>query len=64
MPPEALASIQAFLARLQAYSPRFKGAATVEQGVKDVVSTWEKASIESGYAGAFVSHFVGNKQWV
>lgn len=49
--------------RFQAYAPHFKGAATVEESVTSVLSVMDKASIEGGSAGSFVSHF-GNKQWM
>lgn len=48
---------------LMEYAPHFKGPISPEQSVKMVRSVWEKASIEDGFAGAFVSHY-GNKQWV
>lgn len=63
VPPVYLEKVQAFAAKLQAYAPHFKGPSTVEQSVKDIISVWERASIETGYAGVFVSHY-GNKQWV
>lgn len=46
-----------------AYSPQFKGLATPEAAVKDVISVWEKASIDGGSGGSYVSHY-GNKQWL
>lgn len=46
-----------------AYSPQFKGPVTPEAAVKDVISVWEKASIDGGSGGSYVSHF-GNKQWL
>lgn len=52
-----------FLGKAQAYAPHFKGLVPVEAAVPTIRSLWERASIESGYAGAFVSHF-GNKQWL
>lgn len=45
------------------YAPGFTGPATPEDAVKSVLGVVEKASIEGGYAGDFVSHF-GNKQWL
>lgn len=52
-----------FVGRLQSYAPHFKGPITPEESVKQVRAVWEKASIESGSGGAFISH-LGNKQWV
>ncbi|KAF7505277.1 hypothetical protein GJ744_001064 [Endocarpon pusillum] len=52
-----------FVGKTQAYAPHFKGPVPVEEAIKTIRSLWERASIESGYAGAFVSHF-GNRQWV
>ena len=52
-----------FVGRVQAYAPHFKGPVPVEGAVQTIRSLWERASIETGYAGAFVSQF-GNKQWV
>jgi hypothetical protein len=51
------------MGKLVAYAPRFKGPITPEESVRHVRSVWEKAIIESGWGGAFVSH-LGNKQWV
>ena len=52
-----------FAGKLVSYAPDFKGPITPEESVKAVRSVWEKASIEEGYGGAFISH-LGNKQWV
>ena len=52
-----------FVGKIQTYAPHFKGPVPVEEAVKTIRSLWERASIETGYAGAFVSHF-GNKQWI
>jgi hypothetical protein len=52
-----------FMGALQTYAPHFKGPITPEESVRHVREVWEKASIEGGSGGAFVSHF-GNKQWV
>jgi hypothetical protein len=50
-------------AKLARYAPRFKGYATTETTVKDVLSVLEFANVRGGHGGAFLSHF-GNKQWV
>jgi hypothetical protein len=53
----------AMFAKLKAYAPDFNGPSSPEDAVKDVLAVVEKASIENGHAGAFVSH-KGNKQWL
>jgi hypothetical protein len=45
------------------YQPDFKGPSTPEVAVQAVISVWEKASVENGDGGSFVSHH-GNKQWL
>ncbi len=50
-------------AKIGAYAPHFKGPATPEEAVMDVLSVINKASVAGGDGGTFVSHF-GNKQWV
>jgi hypothetical protein len=49
--------------KISIYAPDFKGATPVEDAIPIIRSTWEKASIEDGYGGAFVSHH-GTKQWL
>ncbi len=44
-------------------SPNFKGPITPEESVQKVLSVINKASIEGGYAGCFISH-LGNKEWL
>ncbi|KAJ5131577.1 short chain dehydrogenase (AtsC) [Penicillium bovifimosum] len=61
--PEELQGMTGFVGKLVAYAPHFKGPISPEESVRHLRSTWEKASIEGGFGGAFVSHF-GNKQWV
>ncbi|KAE8373965.1 hypothetical protein BDV26DRAFT_296445 [Aspergillus bertholletiae] len=61
--PEELQGLMGFMGKLLEYAPHFKGPITPEESVRHVRSTWEKASIEGGFGGAFVSH-LGNKQWV
>lgn len=46
-----------------AYAPHFKGPITPEESVRMMMDVIEKASVENGDGGAFVSHF-GNKQWI
>ncbi|KAJ5510009.1 Short-chain dehydrogenase/reductase SDR [Penicillium expansum] len=61
--PEELQALAGFVGKIVTYAPHFKGPVTPEESVRQVRSTWEKASIEGGFGGAFVSH-LGNKQWV
>ncbi|KAJ5201750.1 uncharacterized protein N7498_006413 [Penicillium cinerascens] len=61
--PEELQGMSGFVGKLVTYAPHFKGPITPEESVRYVRLTWEKASIEDGFGGAFVSH-LGNKQWV
>ncbi|PKY06703.1 putative short chain dehydrogenase [Aspergillus campestris IBT 28561] len=61
--PEEAQGMTGFVGNLLAYAPHFKGPITPEESVRHIRSTWEKASIEGGFGGAFVSH-LGNKQWV
>ncbi|KAI8948582.1 hypothetical protein F4801DRAFT_556248 [Xylaria longipes] len=61
--PEQMASMQKLAMKFVAYAPNFKRPATPEEAIRDVISVWERASIEKGDAGDFVSHF-GNKQWL
>ncbi|KAL8823382.1 MAG: hypothetical protein Q9191_005910 [Dirinaria sp. TL-2023a] len=61
--PKQTEGLMKFMGKIQAYAPHFKGPVTVEAAVQDIRSLWERASIETGYAGAFVSQF-GNRQWM
>ncbi|KAI9036248.1 NAD(P)-binding protein [Aspergillus affinis] len=56
-------ALQRMLASFQAFAPYFKGPASPEESVKDVLSVINNASVERGYGGSFISHF-GNKQWI
>ncbi|KIW13320.1 hypothetical protein PV08_08508 [Exophiala spinifera] len=58
-----LPGFAATIAKFQAYAPHFKEKQTTEQAVKAVISVFEKASVENGDGGAFVSH-LGSKQWI
>ncbi|EEH37163.1 hypothetical protein PAAG_07719 [Paracoccidioides lutzii Pb01] len=60
--PEELAKLGSMLQRFAAYAPNFK-ALTVDESVSAMLSVINRASIDNGYAGAFVSHR-GNKQWL
>ncbi|RYP17380.1 hypothetical protein DL765_004580 [Monosporascus sp. GIB2] len=61
--PEQSRGLAGFMGKLSTYAPHFKGPTPVDEAIRTLRSTWEKASIDSGYGGAFVSQF-GNKQWL
>ncbi|KAJ4352942.1 hypothetical protein N0V95_003795 [Ascochyta clinopodiicola] len=61
--PKQIQSATGLMAKFATYAPHFKGPVPVEEAIPTIRATWEKASIESGFAGAFVSQF-GNKQWL
>ncbi|EMR66150.1 hypothetical protein MGN70_014170 [Eutypa lata] len=61
--PEQLKGFANFTDKLPGYAPNFKGPLTPEESVRLIASTIEKASIEGGYGGGFVSQY-GNKQWM
>jgi NAD(P)-dependent dehydrogenase (short-subunit alcohol dehydrogenase family) len=46
-----------------AYAPHFKGMDSPDAGIRKVISVIERASIEDGFGGAFISQN-GNKQWL
>lgn len=45
------------------YAPDFKGMSTPEESIQAMLSVIDKASVETGFGGGFVSH-KGNKQWL
>jgi hypothetical protein len=51
------------MAKFKAYAPHFTGPATPEDGIRDVLATIHRATIEDGFGGAFLSHN-GDKQWL
>ncbi|PQE17480.1 short chain dehydrogenase protein [Rutstroemia sp. NJR-2017a WRK4] len=61
--PEQIKGLMTFMDKIKASTPHFKGGVPVDEAVGTIRSLWERASIETGYAGAFISQF-GNKQWV
>lgn len=50
-------------AKFAAYAPHFRGPVTPGVSVKQVLGVVDMASIDGGYAGAFISH-LGTKQWL
>ncbi|KAK2770285.1 hypothetical protein FQN53_005632 [Emmonsiellopsis sp. PD_33] len=61
--PEQMQRLMGSMSKMTAHSPHFKGLAPVNEAVRDVKSVWEKASIDGGSGGTFVSHY-GNQQWL
>ncbi|KAI1470393.1 putative short chain dehydrogenase [Daldinia caldariorum] len=61
--PEQLQKLGSGLGKFAEYAPNFTGPISPEEAVKLVRSVWEKASIENGSGGDFLSQF-GNKQWL
>ena len=52
-----------FMGKIASYAPDFKGPTPVDEAIPVIRAAWEKASVDGGYGGAFISH-LGNKQWV
>ncbi|KAL7787154.1 hypothetical protein V8C37DRAFT_405014 [Trichoderma ceciliae] len=61
--PEQMEKVGGMFRKFVTSNPQFEGPATPEAAIKDVISVWEKASIEGGNGGTYVSHH-GNKQWL
>ncbi|KAI0419651.1 NAD(P)-binding protein [Xylaria grammica] len=61
--PEQAASLPGMIAQFKTYAPHFEGPVATERAIKDLISVWERASIERGDGGDFVSHW-GNKRWL
>ncbi|KAL4901756.1 hypothetical protein BDW74DRAFT_181470 [Aspergillus multicolor] len=61
--PEQAEGLKGFMGKVVAYAPHFKGPTPVDEAVRVIRATWERISIDTGYAGAFTSHY-GNKKWV
>ncbi|RDA83519.1 hypothetical protein CP532_4156 [Ophiocordyceps camponoti-leonardi (nom. inval.)] len=61
--PEQMQSLGGLVQKFMQYAPHFTGPATPEAAIKDVISVWERASVENGDGGSYVSHH-GNKQWL
>lgn len=53
----------ATFAKLKAYSPAFNGPVPTKDAIESILTVMNKASIEDGYGGDFVSHN-GDKQWL
>ncbi|KAI3329191.1 NAD(P)-binding protein [Xylariaceae sp. AK1471] len=61
--PEQLQKMGGMFQKFVAYAPHFTGPDTLEVGIQKVISVIERASIEDGFGGSFVSQN-GNKQWL
>ncbi|TGJ82160.1 hypothetical protein E0Z10_g6611 [Xylaria hypoxylon] len=61
--PQQLQSAQGLMGKFQQYAPNFTGPGSPKDAVSAVIAVWEKASVDNGDAGNFVSHY-GNKQWL
>ncbi|KAF9771645.1 hypothetical protein IL306_010701 [Fusarium sp. DS 682] len=61
--PQQMESMGGMMAKFREYAPHFTGPATADAAVRDMRAVWEKASIEGGYGGAYLSQH-GNKQWL
>ena len=51
------------LEKLRDYNPDFSGPVTPVRSVQMMQKVWEKASIEGGYGGEYLSHN-GDKIWI
>jgi hypothetical protein len=51
------------VAAFKGYAPHWEGAISPEESATAVLSVINKASIEAGNGGSFVSHY-GNNQWL
>ncbi|KIA75777.1 short-chain dehydrogenase [Aspergillus ustus] len=61
--PEQLRAVQRVMGKFAEYAPGFIGPVGVEVAVGRVLDVWERASVENGDGGSFVSQF-GNKTWL
>ncbi|KAL4797712.1 hypothetical protein BDV19DRAFT_387140 [Aspergillus venezuelensis] len=61
--PEQLQAAMGIIRKFQAYAPNFRGPVSPETAVRRVLGVWERAIVENGDRGAFVSQY-GNKTWL
>ncbi|PHH86368.1 hypothetical protein CDD83_10353 [Cordyceps sp. RAO-2017] len=61
--PEQMQSLGIMGQKFMKYAPHFRGPIPADESIRAVVSVWEKASVEKGDGGSYVSHY-GNKQWL
>ncbi|KAH8697005.1 hypothetical protein BGW36DRAFT_377747 [Talaromyces proteolyticus] len=60
---EQLKAVSRMTKSFKEYAPHFKGPASPESSVRDVLSVINNSSVENGDGGSFVSH-KGNQQWL
>ena len=60
---EQLKVVQAMGGKFMEYAPHFKGPIAPEESIKAMLAVIEKASVDKGDGGTFISH-LGNKQWL
>jgi hypothetical protein len=60
---EQIEGAKKMIAKFAEYAPGFKGPITPSESISKVLSVIDKASVENGDGGSFVSH-LGNKQWL
>ncbi|KAI0413438.1 NAD(P)-binding protein [Xylaria grammica] len=60
--PAQMQSLGGMLQKFQQYNPEFSGPMSPDASVRAVISVREKASVQNGDGGSFVSHH-GNKTW-
>jgi hypothetical protein len=51
-------------AKFASYAPNFKGRATPEESIRDILSVINASSLKDGYGGAFVSHLGKGQPWL
>ncbi|VUC27907.1 unnamed protein product [Clonostachys rosea] len=61
--PEQMQKLGAMAAGFMKAYPEWKGPAQPEDAIRDMLAVIEKASIEDGFGGSFVSHH-GDKHWL
>ncbi|KAH8647957.1 hypothetical protein BX600DRAFT_531073 [Xylariales sp. PMI_506] len=62
--PHQMQRLSELQSQFLAYAPRFTGPAKPDDAVEDMLSVIKTASLEEGYAGAFVSHLGKGKPWL
>ncbi|KAI8945237.1 NAD(P)-binding protein [Xylaria longipes] len=61
---EQTKAVMGQLAAFMVYSPRFKGPATPAESVEKILVQINKASLEAGYGGEFISHLGKGEKWL
>lgn len=63
MSEEDVKGFQEMLAQFKVYAPHFEGPITPKESVEAVMGVVERASVEEGWGGGFVSQF-GDQNWL